>query len=144
MNNSFPKLKKSVQENVNSASQLHLESDNYATVVKRNPKRVTVVGKNYDSNIGNNKIEGVPKIISLHVYRLPPSTKSEDVLNFLKPKFPEAKCEPLSSRNPDLYSSFKVDIFINNFDLAMDPNIWPSNVCVRRFLHLRQKTLIKK
>lgn len=45
------------------------------------------------------------------------------------------------SRKPDLYSLFKVDIFEDNFELAMDPTLWPENARVRRFLHFRQKQL---
>ena len=84
-----------MQEIVTNVPQLHTENLNdidkvkYSTVVKINTKRLTVIKKkNDDLSTGNNKLEGVPKTVSLHVYRLPPSTESEDVLNFLKPKFP--------------------------------------------------------
>ncbi|KAJ4425584.1 hypothetical protein ANN_27779, partial [Periplaneta americana] len=35
------------------------------------------------------KISGVPKIVSLHVYRLEPNTKAEQLVDFLKSSFPE-------------------------------------------------------
>lgn len=109
----------------------------WSQVVKSNRKRVTVVGKSEKSDAP--KLQGVPKITSLHVYRLPPSTKAENIINLLKPSFPEAKCEQLQSRHPEVYSSFKVDIFEDNLDSALNPNMWPNNVCVRRFFLPRVK-----
>lgn len=115
-------------------------------------KRITIIGKNDNntSNITNGdnsnkevvKLQGVPKTVSLHVYRLTPNTSVDQVVQFLKPHFPEVSCEKLASKYPDVYSSFKVNIFANNFDAAMDPTIWPNNACVRRFLYHRQKAIV--
>ncbi|PSN51972.1 hypothetical protein C0J52_13959 [Blattella germanica] len=51
------------------------------------PKPPTVIGEREAG--GADKIEGVPKSISLHDYRLDPQTKYEDLIEFLKPRFPE-------------------------------------------------------
>lgn len=103
---------------------------------KTNNKRPPVIGNITDSSI---KLMGVPKYVSLHVYRLGPGTKSAQVIDFIKPKFPEAKCEQLNSRNPEEYSSFKVDIYEENLNSALDANSWPSSACVRRFFFPRRK-----
>lgn len=110
-----------------------------------NTKRKTVVGMNRQQE-GSNlpQLQGVPKTISLHVYRLSPATKVEHVINFLKNKFPEVRVEQLTSRHPDMYSSFKVDIYEEHFEAALDPNLWPLNACVRRFLHFHPRVIEDK
>ena len=110
----------------------------WTDVVRRRPKRVVVVGSNNENSI-TNKLQGVPKTVSLHVYRLAPGTKAEQLTEFLKPDYPEVTCEVLASRHPELYASFKITIFEENAKSVMDPNIWPKNMCVRYFLVPRQK-----
>lgn len=62
-----------------------------------------------------------------------------ELVELLKPTFPEVSCEKLVSRHPELYSSFKVGIYEGNFGTAMDPALWPSNACIRRFLQLERR-----
>lgn len=102
-----------------------------------------MVGNISKDNIGSVKLQGVPRSISLHVYRLSPDTTSEQVTSFLKDKFPEVKCEKLTSKHPDEYSSFRVDVHQTNYEKALDPNLWPVNTCVRRFLFPRQKLTLE-
>lgn len=102
---------------------------------KNNPN--IIVGTGQDSV--SQPIKGVPKCVELHVYRLEPHTKGEQLTEMLKPNFPEVTCEQLTSKHPEIYSSFKVSIHQNNFKDAMDPSIWPHNACIKRFLRLRKK-----
>nr|CAH7758009.1 unnamed protein product [Callosobruchus chinensis] len=111
------------------------EGDEEWTQVKRRYKRKnTVVGNGEDSDI-----KGVPSYTQLHVYRLNKDTTMQSLTEFLKVTFPEVICEAMASKYPDLYSSFKVQIYSKNFKKAMDPKVWPSGACVNRFLELRKK-----
>lgn len=118
--------------------------DPWSVVVSKN-KRKTIKGTNNQLDTSNtSSIKGVPKLIPLHVYRLLPNTKPDHVVNFLKNRFPEVKCEQLKSRHPEEYSSFKVDIYEDNFEAALDASIWPTNACVKRFLHFRPNLVVSK
>lgn len=89
---------------------------------------------NNEGNTGS--LRGVPKMTALHVYRLDPSTSTEHLLNFLSPQYPEVTCEKLQSRHPELYSSFKVNIYEEHAEAALNPDNWPKNACIRNFLYL--------
>ncbi|KAK5645169.1 hypothetical protein RI129_006469 [Pyrocoelia pectoralis] len=80
-------------------------------------------------------LKAAPKLAFLHVYRLHPDTKSDDVINFLKPTFSEVTCEQLRSVKPESYSSFKVTIDNSNLTKAMNPASWPKGTCINRFFH---------
>lgn len=125
-------------EFVNTAS-LKNDSVNvpWSKVIGRKEKRALIVGNKSNEEAENSKLIGVPKTVALHVYRLSPNTTEEQVVDFLKHDFSEVKCEKLKSRNPDLYSSFKVEINENNLESALNANIWPTNARVRRFLYPR-------
>lgn len=105
----------------------------------KKPKSTIVVGNKTGSDIDliQNKLKGVPKVISLHVYRLDPETTVENLIHYLKPSFPEVLCEKLNSKHPESYSSFKVNLYEEHLEQALDPNLWPRNCCVRRFLYMR-------
>lgn len=116
-----------IQSKVDSASQ------------KKKPKRQVIFGNNR-----NMASVGVPKFVSLHVYRLEPETTVEKLTELMKPHFPELKCESLMSRHPSIYSSFKISILANNFVKAMDANLWPYGACVSRFFWKREDHSKKK
>ena len=120
-------------DNIDTSFPVNNDKELFTTVVKRKQNRKVVVGKdsNGDPNLCN--LKGVPRFVSLHVYRLSPETRVEHLVNYLKPRFPEVKCEQLNSKHPEEYASFKVDIFDKNLDKALDGNIWPSNARVRRY-----------
>ncbi|KAJ4440753.1 hypothetical protein ANN_08977, partial [Periplaneta americana] len=111
----------------------------WSEVVRKKTKRITVIGKKANNDASVSKLHGVPKYVPLHVYRLAPETKTDEVIEFIKPSFPEVKVEKLTSRHPELYSSFKVDIYAENIDYALDSLIWPENSCIRRFLCSKTK-----
>nr|CAI5832895.1 unnamed protein product [Callosobruchus analis] len=100
----------------------------------KHKRRNIVVGKNEKS-----AIKGTPKITYLHVYRVSPNTTADDMLNMLKPKFPEATCELLNSKHPEEYASFKVGLYESHFEAAMNPEVWPTGTYVNRFLEIRRR-----
>lgn len=106
-------------------------------VKKRRNKSPLVIGNSIESN--SVFLKGVPKMITLHVYKLDPDTEAENLKKFLEPNFPEVICDTINPRHPDLYSSFKVSILEENFQKAMDPSKWPKNACVSRFLYLMKR-----
>ncbi|KAL3274442.1 hypothetical protein HHI36_015830, partial [Cryptolaemus montrouzieri] len=46
---------------------------------------------------------------------------------------PEATCELLSSKHPNSYTSFRVCINANNFELAKYVNMWPEGALIKKF-----------
>lgn len=89
---------------------------------------------------GPSTIQGVEKTVALHVYNLQPNTTADDLRLFLSKNFPEVTCSALTSRNPDIYSSFKVVISKGNYDKAMNPSLWPTNACIRQFFQRKRRS----
>ena len=90
--------------------------------------------------VGNNKestIKGVRKLAYLHVCRVDLGTSAMDLQDSLKFDFPEVQCESIQPKYPNLYLSFKVTIFEENFKKAMNPNVWPDGACISRFFQKR-------
>ena len=109
------------------------------TTTRKN--RSMIVGSS-TNNIGTSSttaLQGVPKCVHLHVYRMDPTTTCEALQEYLRPHFPEVTCMKLESRNAAIYSSFKVSIYKDNFDEAMNPSVWPKNACVRKFFYLKTR-----
>lgn len=101
--------------------------------------------KNKSFIIGNNSksLKTAPKLAFLYVSRLDPVTVADDLAGVLKPKLPEVTCEKIESKYPQHYSSFKVKIYLHNFETAMDASIWPAGCYVSRFFHRGPKTYMK-
>lgn len=106
----------------------------WTSVVNRKQKRKVVVGNRSEIDSSECTLKGVPKLASLHVFRLDPETEVVDLETYLKPKFPEVVCQKLNSKYPDIYSSFRFDVYEENFEKALDPQNWPKNARIRRFL----------
>lgn len=99
---------------------MNLNQDNspnnysWQTVSRKNSKRrQLIVGTNTEGVAGT--IKGMSKFVDLHVYRINPNTNVTAMEDLLKPHFPEVICESMSSRYPNLYSSYKVRIYQENF-----------------------------
>ncbi|KAG5872631.1 hypothetical protein JTB14_003719 [Gonioctena quinquepunctata] len=86
----------------------------------------------------NCSAEAIEKTCLLHVYKLKPSTTTEELLGDIKGTFPEAKVDTLNSMFPQLYSSFTVCINYDNLNKAWDESIWPMGAHVKKFF-LRKK-----
>ncbi|XP_044759583.1 uncharacterized protein LOC123317229 [Coccinella septempunctata] len=101
---------------------------------KRKSKSTLVVG----SCSGDSTVEGIEKMKFLHVSNLKPDTTADNLLKFLNRNFSnQVKCEPLKSRFPESYSSFKVTILDSEYDKALVPTNWPNRANVRVFFHRR-------
>lgn len=83
-------------------------------------------------------LKGVERYMHRHVCRLSPETKAEDIIKYLKPKIPNIMCDKLQSRQPSIYSSFKVSVPARCIDIIDDSNIWPEGVLVNRFFHHKE------
>ncbi|CAG9818861.1 unnamed protein product [Phaedon cochleariae] len=108
----------------------------WQTVIRKRPNksRQVITG----NNTTNSSVKGVPKLASLHVYRIDKNSTAESLKLLLKDHFPEVVCESITPKYPDLYTSYKVRILESNFRRAMDPAIWPYGACVSRFLEMRK------
>lgn len=113
------------------------DGDQKDEILNRNTKnKRKIVGKNTELNI-----KGVPKFVKLHVYRVDVNTSADDLKAILKNSFPEVKCDTLASKHPQVYSSFVIEIFEKHFNEAMNPDVWPSGACVRRFFQINKKVM---
>lgn len=115
-------------------SEQDTTSEQKWTKVLRKRSRKFIVGQNKEIQ----HIQGVPKRLSLHVTRLAPNTKPEELKNFLIDKFPEVTCEPHNSKHPDIYKSMKVSINQENLKNVWRKDVWPNGALVTQFFHKRK------
>lgn len=80
-------------------------------------------------------LKSAPKRGYIHVSRLDPSTKADDVYKFSSQICEILQCETITSRHPEIYSSFKLTIPFENMDALLNGNLWPKGVTVRRFFY---------
>lgn len=109
----------------------------WTTVVNKNKKKskTSVVGNLINSSKCTLKV--VPKKSFVYVTRLDPSTKCDNIVDYLKATFPEIKCESLISKFPTSYSSFKLTVDVDNFEKVMNPDLWPQGTYLDKFYHPR-------
>ncbi|KAG5884475.1 hypothetical protein JTB14_019013 [Gonioctena quinquepunctata] len=69
-------------------------------------KRSFLVGQNEE----NYEVQTVPRYVSLHVTRLRPNTKPEDLRKIIEPHLPGMSCEIHKSKRRDIYESMKVTL----------------------------------
>lgn len=106
---------------------------------RNNRRRRFVIGRGVDST----NIKTIPKYRSLHVTRLAPNTKPEDLKNNLVDKFPEVTCEEIASKHPEIYASMKVTINQDNFKKAWNREVWPNGAVISQFFTKRRVSLEK-
>ncbi|CAG9824518.1 unnamed protein product [Phaedon cochleariae] len=97
-------------------------------------RRRFIIGGNEE----NTGIEAVPKYSTLHVTRLKPDTKPEDLEKLLKERFPEVRCEQHASKRPDLYATVKVTIRKEHYREAWKKEVWPIGALVSNFFFPRR------
>lgn len=97
----------------------------------------------YGSKCDLGDIKGVPRMGYVHVSKLDPETTADSVSRYLDQIVPNCKCEMLDSRFPEIYSSFKVSVPLDDVDKIMNPSVWPTGVRLNRFFHRRQSQPVK-
>lgn len=85
------------------------------------------------SNTGDSSVEGIEKFSAFHVSNLKPETTEVNHQNLLKNHFTSVRCERLTSKYPDSYSSFKVLIPKSEYEKALNGSNWPNRASVHRF-----------
>lgn len=99
-------------------------------------RRRFVVGRNESTT----SISTVPKLAYLHVSRLAPTTKPDDLKKMLSVTFPDVLCEAHPSKHPDIYTSVKVTIQQKDLKNAWRRDIWPLGAIVSPFFQKRRTT----
>lgn len=67
---------------------------------------------------------------------------TSDIIAYLNSKnIPDVKCETMKSKNPEIYTSFKVAVPVNHIEAFENPNIWPEYVGIDRY---RNRFLLQK
>lgn len=87
----------------------------------------------------------VPKkqLSHLHISRLSPKTTEADLERFFKQHIQDISCEKLNSKQPDVYSSFKVTVPADFLEKALSPEFWPEGVAINKFFMKRRHPVIK-
>lgn len=124
-------IREAVQKENNQEISRSQKSQNNTDWIKVKPRRHRnfVVGQCNEAGT----IQTVPKFVSLHVTRLHPNTKTSDLVDILKNKFPDVSCEVHASKYPDKYASMKITIRQENLKDAWKREVWPSGAIVSRF-----------
>nr|CAI5842124.1 unnamed protein product [Callosobruchus analis] len=104
---------------------------------RRNRKQNVIIGNN------SSGVQGIEKRSFLHVSRVKPDTKVEDMELFLKVNFPGVTVEKWDSKYPNIYSSFKIGISQSQYESAMSPDKWPANASAGNFLHKKEKVIFQ-
>lgn len=111
------------------------ENDDF-TVFHGRRKRVqrkNIIGTGEDSD----ELKGAAKKIWLFIGRVEPDTTEAQVIKYLKRKIPtgEFSCEKIPTRSEN--SCFKIGASYDYSENLNDPNFWPINTVVRRYLFRR-------
>lgn len=78
-------------------------------------------------------VKTVPKKAFVYLSRFAPDTSADSVREIIREYCEEAECEPVKSKYPQHYSSFKVCVDAVNKNVAMDPTKWPAGVFINEF-----------
>ncbi|KAG5864348.1 hypothetical protein JTB14_014469 [Gonioctena quinquepunctata] len=103
------------------------------TQVKYNKRRKYLVGQSEQTG----EIETVPKMVTLHVTRLKPNTKPNELKKFLGKSVPDIQCEPHTPERPDIYSSMRITIKREDLKNARRREVWPNGALVSFFVQKR-------
>lgn len=131
--------------NIISTPEIEAEKWEFPKYRRRYKKKETIQGQAKMAD-GDGTLKGIAKYVDFHVYRLHPDVTEDEVIEYLKKKnIHEVKCEKMSSKFPDEYSSFKVSVSTGCVEEFKKPEIWPEHTCINRFLHrlVKKSTLDK-
>lgn len=78
------------------------------------------------------------RLSHIHITRLSPSTSVEDINKFLNNITTNFTCEQLKSKQPDIYSSFKITFPSEYETKLMDPELWPEGIMINKFFLRRR------
>lgn len=96
---------------------------------KSNSKGNTITGTAPSSNL-----KAITKYNYVYVTRLDKTTSVEDIVGYLKEKnFLNVICDKMSSKKPDVYSSFRVGVPFNEINKLKEPEVWPMGAYVNTF-----------
>lgn len=87
------------------------------------------------SGVNDGFLKGIPRMVHFHVTRLQPDTSEDMVVNHLRSIVSVVTCEKLSSKAPNVYSSFKISVPSKDIKSIMDPNSWPEGVRINKFFY---------
>lgn len=110
---------------------LHDEGGEFQVVRRRRPRTV-IIGNKADESLIVAEKQGY-----LHLWRLSPETKEDDVVNYCQRMIPNLKinCERLNARGD--YSSFKLTTGETVLNDMMKPEFWPAGTAIDRFFNRR-------
>lgn len=105
--------------------------------VKRRSRGLDPRGLVIGSNEERANIKSAPRLSEIHVCRLDKDTTCDELLEYLKDKCSIVGCERLNSKQPTVYSSFKISASYDSVRVLLDPATWPRGVAVRKFFQRR-------
>lgn len=127
------------QNVINSVQQLEenskekdidIVSDGWSQVNRRKNRKFLV-----GNTDGPCEVETVPRLVALHVTRLKPATKPEDLKKFLEKSLAGVECHAHASKQPEIYGSMKVIIKRELLKDAWKREVWPNGALVSFFVN---------
>ncbi|KAG5898800.1 hypothetical protein JTB14_011010 [Gonioctena quinquepunctata] len=123
---------KNIQDLEPSSQNKNNDADNGWSVQRKKRRKLLVGGNSQYS-----ELQTIPQLVELHVTRLHPHTKPEDLKNILDKNIPDTICESHTSKHPEIYTSMKVTLRRENLKKAWNRQIWPNGAVVSFFRNKR-------
>ena len=125
-------------ESTQNVQKSQLQTEWKTVIHKRTPKNF----KNLiEGTCENEDIKGISKLTSFHVCRLEPNLTAEKLVAYLTAKnIKGVICENMQPKWPELYSSFKVTVPMEEKEKICNGSTWPRNACINPFLYRLNKT----
>lgn len=108
--------------------------EGWKTAARKRKQKYAVFG----SGTTNSMLKAIPRKRKLFISRIDPDTTVGEIETFLGEEFPEVKCEKITSKHPELYSSFCIEVNDDSAERVLQPEKWPVGTYVNRFF--RRKT----
>lgn len=124
---------------VNLTSDLKAKSQK-TQKVQRKSRKLLVGSADNDRENSNFKAAKVVQMKHFHITNCDPGTTQEALTLYLKNIVSSVLVEPLNSRNPVQYSSFKISIPTDDASMILKPELWPSGVVINHFFRAKQQS----
>lgn len=128
----------SEQSLASSRPSLYDEGFDYDAEQKRRRRRQRII-KGQKSGGGGSLVGAPEPLRDIFVYRLRKSTKADDVAQHMIDNEMEPQTIELVSHEDSRFSSFRVQVNASLLQKVLQPDMWPENVCVRRYWQKKKK-----
>lgn len=107
---------------------------------QKNSRKLLVGNADSDGEKSTFKSAKITQMKHFHITKCAPETTKEDLIGHLRNIVPMVQVEPLKSRHPVQYSSFKISIPTLEAPNIMKAELWPSGVVVNNFFRAKSQS----